>query len=86
MTIKTASDIVATKLDNEVTILNINTGKYYALNEIGTRIWELIPEYGETEAILKILINEFNADASVMRRDLLGLINHLVSANLVSLS
>jgi hypothetical protein len=86
MTIKTAADIVATKLDNEATILNIKTGKYYALNEIGTRIWELIPEYGDTEEILKALMNDYNAEASILRRDLFNLIDTLVLADLVTVS
>jgi hypothetical protein len=83
MKITAASDIAATKLDDEAVLLNIKTGKYYALNTVGSRIWELITERGETEEILRVLLEEFNAPEEVLRGDMAALINKLEAADLI---
>lgn len=37
--------VVATKIDEEVVILNSHNGNYYGLDEVGARIWG---NYGKT--------------------------------------
>jgi hemerythrin-like domain-containing protein len=86
MNIQVASDIIATKVDDETALLNIRTGKYYALNAVGGRIWELVAEHGETEKILRVLLEEFNAPEAVLRGDMEALMKKLEAADLIAVS
>lgn len=84
MKIQVASDIIATKVDDETALLNIRTGKYYALNAVGARIWELVAVHGETEKILRVLLEEFNAPEEVLRGDMEALMKKLEAADLIA--
>ena len=43
-------DVVFRELDGEAVILNLETGLYFGLNEMGTRIWQRLDAHGEVRA------------------------------------
>ena len=40
--VSVSKDVLASEVENEVVLLNQATGKYFTLDETGTRIWKLI--------------------------------------------
>jgi hypothetical protein len=54
-----------TKIDDEVVMLSLKNGEYYALNSVASRIWEIIENEINTEKITEILIEEFDVDKKV---------------------
>ena len=42
--VKAAKEQVSCDLAGEAVILNLKSGQYFGLNEVGTRIWNLIQE------------------------------------------
>ncbi len=53
-------NIIDGELDNHQVIMHINNGKYFGLNPIGKRIWELIEEPKSIEEITAMLLSEYN--------------------------
>lgn len=53
-------NIIDGELDNHQVIMHINNGKYFGLNPIGKRIWELIEEPKSIEEITAMLLAEYN--------------------------
>ncbi len=77
-------DVLAQAMADEVVLLNLGNDHYYGLDPVGTRMWELLKERGEPEAILPQLLSEFEIDEATVRRDLAKLIDELQQAGLVT--
>ena len=77
-------DVVWRLVEGEVVLLNITSGQYYSLDEVGTRVWSLLPQTGSSlEALRNALLGEFDADPSDIDRDLQDLFGRLLAADLV---
>lgn len=77
-------DVVWRLVEGEVVLLNVTTGQYYSLDEVGTRVWSLLPATGSSlEALRNALLEEFEAPASDIDRDLQDLFGRLLAADLV---
>lgn len=84
---------ISAGLDGGVVILGLDpvgldsAGKqeqYYALNEVGARIWQLI-EAGLSLAEIKVeLLGEYNASAEALWQDIQSLVMDLLQEGLVS--
>lgn len=77
-------DVVWRLVEGEVVLLNIATGQYYSLDEVGSRVWSLLPSTGSSlEGLRNALLEEFDADPSDIDRDLQDLFGRLLAADLV---
>jgi len=66
--------------------MNIQTGKYYGLDEIGTRIWELMKEEIEVKKIINELRKEFDVSEQQCKKDVLTLLGDLEKNQLIEVS
>jgi hypothetical protein len=79
------SDAAVTRdLDGESVILNIESGIYFGLDEIGTRVWQLIEEMGDLESILRVMQDEYDEAPAVIRADVEALVSDLIDKRLVT--
>lgn len=81
--IKRKSDIVFSKMDNEVVMLSIENGEYYGLDEIGTRIWEVIEHEITFLSLIDLLKDEFDVSEEICKRDTIGFLHELHKKNLL---
>ena len=66
-------------------ILNLKTGTYFGLDAIGTRMWTLIGELGDTDKVLKALLAEYDVEEARLRADIDELISQLVRHELLQM-
>jgi hypothetical protein len=71
-------------LAGESVLLNLSTGTYFGLDAVGTRLWHLIAEHGSTTLVLKILLTEYEVDATRLQKDLDALIEQLLAKGLLT--
>jgi hypothetical protein len=56
-----SSDVVSTRLDEEETVLlSLETQRYYSLNETGSRVWELLSDGQDVDAIATAITEEWD--------------------------
>jgi len=79
------ADVVFRQLDDEAVLLNLQTGSYFGLDPVGTRIWLLIIQHGSLARILEAMVAEYAADPEVIERDLLELSRQLCTKGLADL-
>ncbi len=82
--IKRAEDIPWNVVDDEVVLLNLDSGHYYSLNESGRRIWELLDGENTIPDITSVICEEFNVDQEKAVKDINELIDELLNEKLVS--
>ena len=85
MSISVAKDVIFRELDGEMVILNLESGMYFGLDPIGTRIWQLCETHSSLGAVLEAMQNEFDAPDETLRTDLLALIDQLSSRGLITI-
>lgn len=76
----------ATDMDGEVVMMDIDRGKYYGFNSVGSRIWELIKNPIAVRDINSTLLNEFNVDTKVCKEAVLSFLNRLNDEEIISIS
>lgn len=82
-TVVATDDCVATTVDDEVIVLNGETGRYQGLTGVGPDIWRLIQEPTEPDEIVSALVAEYDVDRARCARDVLDFLETLAAARLV---
>ena len=85
-TVTIGQDVVFRELAGEAVILNLETSIYFGLDEVGTRIWNLIKQHGSLQKVFQIMQEEYDVAPEVLERDLLHLVGQLCAKGLVSVS
>jgi hypothetical protein len=80
-----AEDVVFRELDGEAVILNLQSGMYFGLDAIGTRIWQLCQQHGSIRSVWEAIQNEFDVSADTLQSDLLAFIDELSAKGLVTI-
>jgi hypothetical protein len=78
-----ARDQVSSDLQGEVVILNFQSGKYYGLDAVGSRIWHLLHEMRTVAEIRDAIVAEYEVEPECCERDLRRLLGKLVDQGLV---
>ena len=73
-------------VDGEAVLLNMQTGKYYGLDEVGTRMWAVLAEHGSVEPAFRALLEEYDVADAQLRQDLLHLVDELASRGLLQVN
>ncbi|MGB3758144.1 MAG: PqqD family peptide modification chaperone [Rivularia sp. (in: cyanobacteria)] len=74
---------ISSDLGGEAVILNMNTGIYHGLNEVGAFVWNLIEQPQVVKDIQQKLLQEYEIESSVCTNDLLTLLKDLHSEGLI---
>ena len=82
-TIGIARDQVVSDLVDEVVILNLKSGAYYGLNEVGSRVWDLVQEPKSVNHIQDIILEEYEVEPDRLEQDLLTLLQELEVEGLI---
>lgn len=71
-------DVLFRQLGDEAVLLDLESGKYFGLNEVGSRVWDLLLTPRPLSAIQEALLQEYEVPAENLWRDLESLISELV--------
>lgn len=77
------ADLMMADLEGEAVLLNIQSGRYFGLNEVGTSIWSLIKEPQSVSEILGALSQIYDAPAEALHHDVLTFLNDMEKRSLL---
>ena len=77
-----APDQVSGDIEGRVVLLSIQNGEYYDLNEIGSRIWQLIEKPITIGALVDRLVEEFEVERPRCEAETLNFLQALLKDNL----
>ena len=63
--------------------MNLEIGRYFTLNEVGSRIWELIDKNNEVEGIINGLLEEYDVSREMCREQVFKYIEDLIQYGIV---
>jgi hypothetical protein len=70
-------------LDRESVLLNLQTERYFGLDETGTRMWQLVTASQNIETAYRELLAEFDVEPELLRTHLTDLLGQLVENGLL---
>lgn len=76
-------DVLISHLQEESVILNLDSEKYFGLDDVGTRFLSVLTSSESIEAAYERLRNEYDVDPQILRNDLLSLVNNLIDQGLL---
>ncbi len=83
MRLHIADNVVYRELADESVLLNLDTGTYFGLDAIGTRLWNLVAEQNSTPSIIETLLAEYDVDEPRLQKDVVRLIDQLLAKGLL---
>jgi hypothetical protein len=81
--IQVAKEQVSCDLAGEAVILCLKSGHYFGLNEMGTRIWNLIQEPSTVGAVFEAVLQEYDVTPDQLEADLLALLEKMAINELI---
>ncbi|MGH9280515.1 MAG: PqqD family protein [Acidimicrobiales bacterium] len=71
------------QLGAETVLLHLSTEHYYGLDEVGSRVWQLLHEHDTVDPIVAALVREYEVDETTLRGDLERLLGRLAETGLI---
>jgi hypothetical protein len=82
--VRILDDVLFQELQGEAVLLNLRTGVYLGLNQIGTRIWQLLQEDGALSRVLEVMLREYDVTQEKLSKDLLDLVGQMEKQGLLA--
>lgn len=83
--LRVKDEVVFRDMDGEAVLLNLESGVYFGLDSVGTRIWHLIREHESPETVLAILLEEYEVEEAQSEKDLLEILAQMNEKGLVEI-
>jgi len=81
--VSTAPGSLSTTVQDEVVILDPASGRYFGLDRVGARVWELMTASTSWSELLSTITTEFDVDHARAEQDLRVLLEDLATKELI---
>jgi hypothetical protein len=81
--VRVPGDVLISNLQEESVILNLDSERYYGVDDVGTRFLSVLNSSDSIEAAYEMLRNEYDVDADSLQRDLIELVEELVKQGIL---
>jgi len=79
-----SEEALSQEVNGETVILDLKSESYFGLDEVGTRVWQLLQEHGDVQKVFDAMLEEFDVDADTLASDMKNLIDDLTEKGLIS--
>jgi hypothetical protein len=73
------------EVQGESVLLQLDHGEYFGLDEVATRVWQLIVEKGDLAEVEAAMLREFDVDGALLSTDLARVVDELLAKNLIEI-
>jgi hypothetical protein len=84
--VRIPEDVLISRLQEESVILNLDSERYFGLDDVGTRILSVLTNSDSIAAAYESLLAEYDVDGDVLREHLLALVENLQQQGIVEVS
>ncbi len=82
-TVIISPDVLTQEVSGEMVLLDLSKEQYLGLNDVGTKVWQLLQEGKNLEMVFETLLEEYDIDAELLKSDLNQLISDMHEAEVV---
>ena len=81
--VSAGADVMIQELQGESVLLNVRTGKYFGLDDVGTQMWQALTAASSLQSAHARLLHQYDVEEGQLRQDLLEFVTKLVDNGLV---
>ena len=81
-----SSEVLVQEIGGEAVLLDLESERYFGLDPVGTRGWQLFADEPTLEQVHRTLCEEFEAEPDRIASDLLLLVGQLSEAGLIKVA
>ncbi|MGE5154677.1 MAG: PqqD family protein [Bdellovibrio bacteriovorus] len=81
--VTTSPDVLFQEVGGEALLLDLKGETYFGLDEVGTRIWQLLQDQSSLRSVYETLLGEYQVKPERLESDLLQHLGELAAAGLV---
>ncbi|WP_129673311.1 PqqD family protein [Candidatus Chloroploca sp. Khr17] len=79
-----ADEVLFQTVADEAVLLNIADNHYYGLDDVATRMWQLLMEHGDGEAVIRAMLAEYDVEEATLRQDFAALVAEMEQRGLIT--
>ena len=79
------NEVLFRQLGDEAVVLDLRSGRYYGLDEVGFRMWSLLQQHGEMWAAFQALLDEYDVTEQELLDDFFGFVAALESRKMLEI-
>ena len=83
--LQASSSHLYSEIGEEAVILDISSGVYYGLNEVGVDIWNWLQEPKTATDIVNLLLEEYDVSQEQAEQDLKSILQEMSAAGLIDI-
>lgn len=72
-------------IQDEMVLLGMEKEEYYGLDSVASRIWNLLDEVSDLDALILLLLSEFDVAPDTCRVDVIEHLERMAELDLISL-
>lgn len=76
-------DVIEREMDGEVVLLDLNTGVYFSLNELGAELWGMLDGKRRVGEMVDWVVENYEVERKVAENDVGELLEDLHQENLI---
>ncbi len=76
-------ELLSSKMDNEIVMMHPESGKYFALNPVASRIWELLETPHNLNELVEKLLREFDVSRETCNNEVSTFLKEIIEKKLV---
>lgn len=77
--------MLSSRMDQDTVMMHPESGKYFSLNPVATRIWEILETPLTFQKIVETLLNEFNVSEEQCRKETKDFLETLIEKDIVEI-
>jgi hypothetical protein len=83
--VRIAPEVMIREVGGESVILDLKTERYLGLNEVGTRMWQVLMDSASIQAAYHTLLEEYDVGPAQLEEDLRELLDRLLENVLITI-
>lgn len=80
---KNPTSVIDRLVDDEMLLIQTNSGNFFSLNAVGTRVWEALEDAVTVEDLVSLITAEYDVDEDRAQSDIMRLLDQLIEERLV---
>ena len=84
--VRVPQGVLVSGLQQESVLLNLDSERYFGLDDVGTRMFSVLSSSDSIEAALQTLLAEYEVEPDDLKADLLSLADSLIDQGLLEIT
>ena len=84
--VSVSPEVLLQEIGGESVLLDIASENYFGLNQVGTRIWQLLDGGSDLRSAYDAVLAEYDVPAEQLEHDVIALVGQLADAGLVTIA